>query len=30
LQKVTSSTCGKTLARRNNPGKNGVIHMQIS
>jgi DtxR family Mn-dependent transcriptional regulator len=29
LQKVTSSTYGKTLARRNIPGKNGVIHMQI-
>jgi DtxR family transcriptional regulator, Mn-dependent transcriptional regulator len=29
LQKVTSSTCGKTLARRNNLGKNSVIHIQI-
>src|SRR5215218_4861585 len=29
LQKVTSSTYGKTLVRRNIPGKNGVIHMQI-
>src|SRR5919106_5403638 len=29
LQKVTSSTYGKTLARRNIPGKNGVIQMQI-
>ena len=29
MQKVTSSTCGKTLARRNNLGKNGVIHIQI-
>jgi DtxR family transcriptional regulator, Mn-dependent transcriptional regulator len=29
LQKVTSSTCGKTLARRNNLSKNGVIHIQI-
>jgi DtxR family transcriptional regulator, Mn-dependent transcriptional regulator len=29
LQKVTSSTYGKTLARRSIPGKNGVIHVQI-
>jgi DtxR family Mn-dependent transcriptional regulator len=29
LQKVTSSIYGKTLTRRNIPGKNGVIHIWI-